>query len=70
MSENNTMSAEESRLEMKRRFDALNKAEESRRNIRRGVDTAKQIEENKRWLRPDAVAAPTKEVGENDSLGG
>jgi hypothetical protein len=69
------MSAEEIRLEMRQRFDAVNAAAKNRRQMRLDSQDVRQAEEDKRWSRPAVKPAldaddDAYEVGENDSLGG
>ena len=65
------MSPEETRVEMRRRFDAANEEAKNRRETRYNSRGARQDEEDKRWLRPEReVVNDTPEVGENDSSGG
>ena len=65
------LSPEAIRVEMRRRFDAVNAEAKSRRETRYNSQGTKLIEEDKRWLRtPLDVVDSTPEIGENDSSGG
>ncbi len=77
MSEDNTMSADEHRRQMRVQFDAVNTASQERRQTRRDIGDLAATEENKRWVKPEvspgvaqAVPDDNNQVGENDSLGG
>ena len=65
------MSAEETRVEMRRRFDAANAEAKNRRQMRYDSRGIRQAEEDKRWSRTSQEASNnTPEVGENNSSGG
>jgi hypothetical protein len=68
MSSSTPRSQEEIRIEMKRRFDAVNQAATDRRQQRRGGPRSAIVEENSRTVKPEATEVP--EVGENDSAAG
>ena len=70
MSTTLTASAEEIRLEMRRRFDAVNEAARNRRQMRRDSDAIKETAENNHWSKGDVDADDVAEMSENDSLGG
>jgi hypothetical protein len=70
MSTTLTTSAEEIRLEMRRRFDAVNEAAQKGRQARRDSDAIRETAENNRWSKRDVDADDVAEMGENDSLGG
>ena len=70
MSTTLTASAEENRLEMRRRFDAVNEAAQNRRQMRRDSDAVKESAENGRWSRSEVDAVDVAEMAANDSLGG
>jgi hypothetical protein len=62
---------EDTRVEMRRRFDAANAEAKNRRQVRYDARGTRQEEEDKRWARPaSAPTDDTPEVGENDSSGG
>ncbi|MGA7732221.1 MAG: hypothetical protein WCD37_13235 [Chloroflexia bacterium] len=62
---------EDTRVEMRRRFDAANAEAKNRRQVRYDARGTRQAEEDKRWARPTREASDdTPEVGENDSSGG
>ena len=63
-------SQEEIRIEMKSRFDAVNKAAEERRQERRDASELAVVEESRRWVKREAEATHVNELGENDTLGG
>jgi hypothetical protein len=66
------MSPEEIRVEMKRRFDAVNMAAEARHQLRRELGDIKEAKAYNRTPKPviDVGAADSHGMGENDSLGG
>lgn len=59
--------AEEIRVDMRRRFDAANADAKARREIRYAADAAKQLKEKDSRL---TAIEPIPEIGENDSSGG
>jgi hypothetical protein len=65
-----TMSAEESRLDMRSRFDAANDASASKRQIRYDADAIKDAEKNKGRAKQEVAPDGTGETAENDSPGG
>jgi hypothetical protein len=67
-----TLSPDEYRREMKRRFDAVNAAEESRKNARYTTSSIKYAEEKSLTTREltSSNVGETPEIGENDSSGG
>ena len=70
MSTTLSASAEGIRLEMRRRFDAVNEAAQNRRQMRRDPDAIKDTAQDNRWSRRDVEAGDVAEMGKNDSLGG
>jgi hypothetical protein len=57
---------EETRREMRRRFDALNTEAESGHQQRRDASNLSVSEENKRWLRPQDAPALDKDESSED----
>jgi hypothetical protein len=73
MSEDNqdtTMSADESRRDMRSRFDAANDASASKRQIRYDAEAIKDAEKNKGQAEQEVAPDDTGETAENDSPGG
>jgi hypothetical protein len=64
------MSQEQIRVEMKRRFDAVNAAAEERHRNRRELDDIKEAKAYNRPPKDVSGVAELHEIGENDSLGG
>ena len=64
------MSPEKIRVEMKRRFDAVNAAAEERHRLRRESDDVKEAKAYDRPRKHVSDVAELDGMGENDSLGG
>ncbi len=63
------MSPEQIRVEMKRRFDAVNKAAEARHQNRRELDDIKQARAHNRPPKDAGSIAERNGMGANDALG-
>ncbi len=64
------MSQEDIRVEMRRRFDAVNDEAEKRHKTSRDANAITNAREDQRWVRPADAQAATQDANDPGDMGG